>query len=205
METSGFLLTILVGFVLAYSIAYIIVNHEWKKAQQREVPARRSALSPQAESSIPSQLTATVHSEESAVTSQFTIASPSTQTIIPTQPITEESVTIVPERPFVVRMSGIRPVDRDESKVRSLLKTIWNLSDGENECVGNITVVPSCSNTDRFVAIVDFKVRPNYFSFLREGHGSREVPEQNNYYLDFDAVFLGLTQMYSTRIKPIIE
>ena len=112
----------------------------------------------------------------------------------------------VPKKPFVVRVSNIRPDDGDVSRVKSLVKTIAKLSNSEIDCVGEITVVPSCTGTDNLVALIDFKELPDFYSSLKnEPLKVCEVPGQNGYYLDFDARFLGFTQMYSPATKPTVE
>ena len=106
----------------------------------------------------------------------------------------------------MVRVSGIRPNDGDELRVKFLVKAIAGLSDSENDCVGEITVVPSCTDTGRLVALVDFKVLPEIFLSLKKGPSKvYKIPEQNGYYLRFDALFDGFTQMYSTERKPTVE
>ena len=131
---------------------------------------------------------------------------PLTESPITAQPTTEAFVTKIPKRPFVIRVSGIQPDDRDEVRVKSLVKAIAGLSDSEKDCVGKITVVPSCTDTDNLVAVVDFKVLPEFFSSLKKEFSMVcEVPGQDGYYLDFNALFAGLTQMYSTETKPTAE
>ena len=106
----------------------------------------------------------------------------------------------------MIRVSGIRPKDGDELRVKSLVKAVTGLSDSENDCVGKITVAPSCMDTDNLVAIVDFKVLPEFLSSLKKGSSQVcEVPGQNGYYLDFDALFVGFTQMYPTETTPTVE
>ena len=133
---------------------------------------------------------------------------PPTESPITAQPTTEAFVTKVPrsKRPIVIRVSGIRRDDRDEFRVKSLVKAIAGLTDSENDCVGKITVVPSCTDTNKFVALIDFKVLPEIFSSLKKGSSKVfEIPGQNGYYLRFDALFDGFTQMYSTERKPTAE
>ena len=108
----------------------------------------------------------------------------------------------------MVRVSNIRPEDGDASRVKSLVKTIAKLSNSEMDCVGNITVVPSCTDANNLVALIDFKELPDFFSSLKNEPLNLkvcEVPEQSGYYLDFDARFLGFTQMYSPATKPTVE
>ena len=106
----------------------------------------------------------------------------------------------------MVRVSNIRPNDGDASRVKSLVKTIAKLSNSEIDCVGDITVVPSCTDPNNLVALIDFKELPDFFSSLKnEPLKVCEVPEQNSYYLDFDARFLGFTQMYSPATRPTVE
>ena len=169
-------LELLLTILIGILIANFVVNHEWKK------PWPRGA------STVPPT------------------TPPPTESPITAEPTTEAFVTKVPKRPFVIRVSGIRPNDRDELRVKSLMKAITGLLDSENDCVGKITVVPSCTDTDNLVAIVDFKVLPEFFTSLKKGSSKGcEVPGQNDYYLDFDALFVGFTQMYSTETKPTVE
>ena len=169
-------LELLLTILIGILIGNFVVNHEWKKPR----PRGASTAPP--------------------------TTPPATESPITAQPTTEAYVTKTPKRPFVVRVSGIRPNDHDEHRVKSLVKAIAGLSDSENGCVGQITVVPSCTDTDNLVAIVDFKVLPDIFSSLKKGFSKVcEVPGQNDYYLDFDAVFVGFTQMYSTETKPTVE
>ncbi|OBT38534.1 hypothetical protein VE00_11057 [Pseudogymnoascus sp. WSF 3629] len=120
---------------------------------------------------------------------------------------TETPVTAVPNKPFVVRVSGIPLGDGDASWVRSWVKdTIAKFSNNESDCISDITVVPSCTDTDNLVALVDFKVLPDFLSSLKKGHRVvRNVLGQDGYCLDFDAKFDGFTQMYSTTTKPTAD
>ncbi|KFY14076.1 hypothetical protein V491_06163 [Pseudogymnoascus sp. VKM F-3775] len=170
METSELLLTILSGIL----IAYIVLNHRWKKPQPRDV------------STVP------------------TITPPTTESPISAASITEAAV---PKKPFVVRVSGIPPGDGDASQVKSWVKaTIAKLSNNESHCVSDIIVVPSCTDTNNLVALVDFKVLPDFLSSLKKvSRIVRKVPGRDGYYLDFDAKFDGFTQMYSTIKKPTAD
>ena len=169
-------LELLLTILIGILIAHFALNHEWKKPR------------PRGASTVPPT------------------TPPPTESPITAQPTTEAFATKVPKRPFVTRVGGIRPDDRDESRVKSLVKAIAKFPNSENYCIGKITVVPSCTDTDNLVALVDFKVLPGIFSSLKKGFSKVcEVPGQNDYYLDFDAVFVGFTQMYSTETKPTVE
>ena len=99
-----------------------------------------------------------------------------------TQLTTEGYVTKAPKRPFVIRVRGVRQNDRDELRVKSLVGDIAGLSDSGNNCVGKITVVPSCSDIKNLLAIVDFKVLTGFFSSLKEEFSKVcELPAQNGY------------------------
>lgn len=132
---------------------------------------------------------------------------PRTRTPVTAASTTETPVTAVPNKPFVVRVSGIPLGDGDASWVRSWVKdTIGKFSNNESDCISDITVVPSCTDTDNLVALVDFKVLPDFLSSLKKGHRVvRNVLGQDGYCLDFDAKFDGFTQMYSTTTKPTAE
>ena len=131
---------------------------------------------------------------------------PSKESLTAARSMTEASLTTAPKKPFVVRVSGIHPGDYDTSKVKSLVKTIAKLSNSESDCVGDITVVPSCADSNNLVALIDFKMLPDFFSSLKEGSPKVcKVPGRNGYFLAFDARFLGFTQMYSPATKPTVE
>ena len=169
-------LELLLTILIGILIAHFAINHEWKKPR------------PRGASTVPPTTTL------------------NTESPITAQPTTEAFVTKVSKRPFVIRVSGIRPNDRDEFRVKSLVKDIAGFLESENDCVDKITVVPSCTDTDGLVALVDFRVLPGIFSSLKKGSSKVcEVPGQNGYYLHFDALFDGFTQMYSTETKPTVE
>ena len=109
-----------------------------------------------------------------------------------------------PKKPFVVRVSGIPP---DASQAEACVRaTVATLSHNGSDCISNITIVPSCTDTDNLVAIVDFKMLPDFLSSLKEGSSrSFQVPGKTAYFLHFDAEFLGFTQMYSTEAEPTAE
>jgi len=109
-----------------------------------------------------------------------------------------------PKKPFVVRVSGIPP---DASQAEACVKaTVATLSNNRSDCISDITIVPSCTDTDNLVAIVGFKLLPDLLSSLKEGSlESIPVPGKTSYLLHFDAEFLGFTQMYPTEAKPTAE
>ena len=169
-------LELLLTILVGTVIAYFAVNHEWEKPR----PRRASAVPPT--TPTPTDLPRTA------------------------QPTAEAFATKLPKRPFVIRVGGIRPDDLDESRVKSLVEAISKLPNNENDCIGKVTVVPSCTDTDNLVALVDFKVLPGIFSSLKKGSSKVcEVPGENGYYLHFDALFDGFTQMYSTETRPTVE
>ena len=167
---------LLLTILIGILIANFVVNPEWKKPRPRGV----STLPP--------------------------TTPPTTEPPITAQPTTEAFVTNVPKRPLVIRVSGIRPSDRDELGVKSLVKAIAGLTDSEHDCFGKITVVPPCTDTEKLVALIDFKLVPEIFSSLKKGSSKTcEIPGHNGYHLRFDTLFDGFTQMYSTEKKPTVE
>ena len=169
-------LELLLTILICILTAHVAVNHEWKKPRPRDASPIPPTTPPPTESPITAQNT------------------------------TEAFAADVPKRPFVIRVGGIRPDDREEARVKSLVKAIAKLPNTENDCIGKITVVPSCTDTNRFVALIDFKVLPEIFSSLKKGSSKVfEIPGQNGYYLRFDALFDGFTQMYSTERKATVE
>ena len=129
--------------------------------------------------------------DEAAVGSAHTIVSTKTPT------------TTSAKKPFVVRVRGIQA--KDASQAETLVRdTIGRLAD-EKDCIGDITIVPSCTDTDMLVALVDFKFLPDFFSSLKSSKEPFQVLVEDSYYLAFDAKFLGFTQTYPTEAKPTAE
>lgn len=122
---------------------------------------------------------------------------------------TEASATAALKKPFVVCVSGIPPLpdDGDAIRVRAWVEsTIARLSNDKSDFISDMTIVPSCTAIDSFVALVDFKLLPEFFSFLKKGTSRVcKVPDQDGCYLEFSPGFVGFTQMYSTASKPTAE
>jgi hypothetical protein len=113
--------------------------------------------------------------------------------------------TSEPRKPFVVRVSGIAPGDASPAEA-SVRTAIASLSNDGSDCISDITIVPSCTDTETNVALVDFKELPGSLSSLKKGLSeSRQVSGTDRSYIHFDAEFLGFTQMYSTKNKPTHE
>lgn len=112
--------------------------------------------------------------------------------------------TAAPRKPFVVRVSGIPSSDTSQAEA-CIKTTIATFSNDGSDCVSDINIVPSCTDTDNLVAIVDFKMLPDFLFSLKEGSPrSCQVPGRDRY-LHFDAEFFGFTQMYSPEAKPTAE
>ena len=155
-------------------IAHFAVNYEYKKPRSRGVSTVPPTTPP------PTESPTTVRST------------------------TETFVTKELKRPFVVMACGIRPNDRDELRVKSLVKAMAGLSNSENDCVGSISVEPSCTHTDRLVALVDLKVL-SVSSLRKECSKVCEVPGQKGYYLHFDALFDDFTQIYFMKRNSTLD
>lgn len=109
------------------------------------------------------------------------------------------------KKPFVVRVSGIPPCDASQAE-SSLRTAIASRSKIGGDCISDITIVPSCIDTDNLVAIVDFSVLPDSLPSLRkELLDSSQLSGADRSDIHFDAEFFGLTQMYSTRSRPTHE
>ena len=106
-------------------------------------------------------------------------------------------------KPTVVRVSGIRAGDILQAKI--FVRTTIVERSGDKNCITDITIVPSCIDTETFVALVDFKILPDFLSSLNENRRqSHLVRVTDSYDLIFDVHFLGLTQTHFT-VAPKAE
>jgi hypothetical protein len=116
----------------------------------------------------------------------------------------DQTSTAHQAKPFVVRVSGIQCSNALQAET-FVKTTIERLSVDGRDCISNITIIPSCTNDDTLVALVDFSKLPDALSSLKSGRQKSHTVRMAESYLTFEVEFLGFTQMYPTKTNPNAE
>ncbi|RDW65601.1 hypothetical protein BP5796_10293 [Coleophoma crateriformis] len=109
----------------------------------------------------------------------------------------------VPEnsKPLVVRVRGIPTTEPEYARkiVQSIVSEHKREERGDKEPA--INIVPSCTDDDTSVALVEFQTLPSFLSQLKTSPQEQQVQVEVGavyYYLTFDLHFFGFTQLYPT-------
>lgn len=121
----------------------------------------------------------------------------------PEDQASQASPATTPQRPFVIRIRGIRAKDAGEAK-KTVVSAILSELKGTQKVPDEIDMVPSCYD-DKFVALVDFDPFPQFLSPLKRDPPESVQLKYNGNYLEFDGEFLEFTQMYSPEEPPTVE
>ena len=137
------------------------------------------------------------------VSSPTPTASAGLPTASTTIPATHSAATATATKPVVVRVSNIRTDDFSSANevVRTAIK--GKLSADEENAISCVDIVPSCTDPDTLVAIVDFRALPRFLKCLKNGsQDSYQLPASQCYNLILSLSFLDFTQMYDTDGEP---